>query len=276
MRVLTACLVAIPLLASAQKGPFALANTIKIERALAAFLSKTYTAVDSPSVIKNSSDLRVAVMLTDSLSKSASVRIFGALTLGDQNYSNSSAEVIWMPAKRAKINIGYTATLTTELRPNPTTSESLIETAAQASIIGARPTLKVQYKWSDAFSTSLGYSYHDTLGAVHAGISIKKIRLCGYVTSSGYFLSSDGELKALDYTFTYHCSGAVSSAVFFKVGESIRPFFDVQFPRRNSSIQSVGVRKYFSRKSNLTKGFLAVGYDLTTTKIVTTQFYLHI
>jgi hypothetical protein len=275
MRVLTACLVAIPILASAQKGPFALSNNVKIERALAAFLSKTYTSIDSPSVIKNSSDLRVALMLTDSLSKSTSFRIFGALTLGNQNYSNSSAEIIWRPSKQAKINIGYTATLTTELRPNPTTSESLIETAAQASIIGARPTVKVQYKWSDAFSTSLGYSYHDTLGAVHAGISIKKIRLFGYVTSSGYFLSSDGELKMLDYTLTYRCSGAVSSAVFFKVGKSIRPFFDVQFPRRSSSIESIGVRKYFSHKSNLTKGFLAVGYDLNT-KIVSTQFYLHI
>lgn len=275
MRITILCLLLLPLLAGAQKGPFALSNNIKLERVFAGFLSKTYVLVDTPAMVKNVSEMRVALMLTDSLGDKCSFRIFGALTLGKHSYSNSSAEFILKPAKKVKINVGYTATLTTDLRPNPTTSESLIESAAQASIIGARPTIKVQYKWTDFFATSLGYSYHDSIGALHAGLSFKGVRLHGYITQNEYLLSSDGKLKLFEYTLTYRNSGIISSAIFLKLKRGIVPFIDMQFPKSQNSVEMVGIRKYFAGKSNEVKGFLAAGYDINT-KILAAQLYLHI
>lgn len=275
MRATILCLLLSPLLVRAQKGPFALTNNIKLERVFAGYLSKTYIMMDTPTVVKNTSELRVALMLTDSLSDKYGFRIFGALTLGKQSYTNSSAEFILKPTKRIKINVGYTATLTTDLRPNPTTAESLIESAAQASIIGARPTIKMQYKWTDYLSTNLGYSYHDTAGAIHAGVSIRGIRLHGYVTKYDFFLSSDGKLKLFEYTLTYRNPGIISAAAFVKLKKGIVPFIDLQFPKSRNSAEMLGVRKYFAGKHNEAKGLLAAGYDINT-KIFLAQFYLHI
>lgn len=275
MRIFITLILLFPVLVSAQKGPFALTNTIRVERIFAGFLSETFTTVNKPAFIQNSSELRVALMLRDSFNKRSSFRVFGALTLSKQSYTNSSAEFIWKPDRKTKIVMGYTATLTTELRPNPTTAESLIESKAQATIPGAKPTVKLQYKYSNELSLGVGLSYHDSTGALHAGITMKNIRLAGFVSKYEYFLGSDGQFRSLNYTITYRKTGAVSVAVFSKFKTSISPFIDLQFPDSHHAAKVFGIRKYFAEKSNLAKGFMASGFNLAT-KTFFIQFYLHI
>lgn len=275
MPIFVTILLLFPLLVSAQKGPFALTNNIQVERIFAGFLSETFTSADNPAFVQNNSELRVALMLRDSFNKRSSFRIFGALTLSKQSYTNSSVEFIWKPVQKTRITMGYTATLTTELRPNPTTSESLIESKAQATIPGARPTIKLHYKYSNGLSLGIGLSYHDSTSALHAGITIKNIRLAGIVSKYEYFLASDGKFRFLNYTITYRRSGALSVAVFPKLKKSISPFIDLQFPNTHRSTKLVGIRKHFSEKSNLAKGFVASGFNLST-KTFFMQFYLHI
>jgi hypothetical protein len=275
MRIFITLLILFPVLVSAQKVPFALTNNIWLERFFVGFLSETLTSVDEPAFVKNSTELRVALMLRDSVNKKSSFRIFGALTLSNQSYTNSSAEFIWKPDRKTKIVMGYTATLTTELRPNPTTAESLIESKAQATIPGARPTIKLQYKYSNGLSLGVGLSYHDSTGAIHAGINIKNIRLAGFVSKYEYLIGSDGQFRFLNYTITYRKSGVVSVAVFSKFKKSISPFIDLQFPNSHHTAKVFGIRKYFAEKSNLAKGFMASCFNLST-KTFFIQFYLHI
>ncbi len=275
MRIAAFCFLLLPIAAIGQKGPFSLTNKVKLDRALFAFRSKTYVDFDTLRMVKNISEMRMALMISDSLNTKCSFRIFGSLTVAKQNYSNSSAELILKPGKKVKINFGYTATLTTELRPNPTVPESLIESMPQASIIGARPTAKLQYKWTDHFSTGIGTSYHDTAVAIHAAVSFKNLRMAGYVSKHEFFVASDARFKHIDYSWIYRNTGVFSIAFFVKLKKNFTSFVDMQIPVKKGGSRAIGIRKHFSDKSGIVHGFLETSFDLHS-NLLSLQYYFHI
>ncbi len=85
-------------------------------------------------------------------------RSFGVVSVnqGADNQLLKSYAIVFTPNKNTVIEMGVMATPTTEIRPNPVTWQSQVETNSESNLPGGNPGLKVRYSLSKNLSLTYG------------------------------------------------------------------------------------------------------------------------
>ncbi|MDT0607067.1 hypothetical protein [Croceitalea rosinachiae] len=195
--------------------------------------------------------------------KALQVRTFGVFkstpSIAGQFFK--SYEAIFTPNNDLTIQLGVMATPTTELRPNPTTWQSQVETNSESNILGGRKGIKIKYNLSQNLNLSYGLHYHDTNPAHHVKVTYKRVIVSSYLDNGSLFFAtkwkySNGNVIATRFKNISSISSIIPISEYYKI------YADIEY---DDSIQDItylelGIRRSFL-ENHLIKGFLSFSYN---------------
>ena len=225
-----------------------LANTNFPER------SSTY----SPSSFR--SGARVSTWL---IPKTLKVRSFGALILNEGRQAKylKSYEAIFSITKSADIAMGVMATPTTELRPNPITWQSQVETQAESRIPGGKPGFKINYRFDENLKVTYGLHKHDNRAFQHFKLSYKKFTASTFLKDDKVFLAAKWNYKNSDLLLVKHDDYTAFSAI-IPISTHYKFYLDMEYEGlfRRLTFGEWGFRRHF-KGNRLLRGFFSINYN---------------
>ncbi len=190
------------------------------------------------------------------------IRTFGVFKQTETNGVDffRSYESIFTPIKNISIHIGVMATPTTELRPNPTTWQSQVETNSESNIIGGRKGLKINYILNKNLKIAYGLHMHDNATAHHFKVSLKQLTVSSYIEDGNLFSAIKWDYTNGNVLITRFKS-RISASSIVPISEYYQMNLDIEFDRlaQNPTYFALGIRRIFP-KSRLIKGFLSLNY----------------
>ncbi len=193
------------------------------------------------------------------------VRSFFALRLNENQETNyiKSYETIFSPSQDLQIAIGVMATPTTELRPNPITWQSQVETHAESKIPGGKPGMKVRYRFNKNLKMAYGIHNHDNQAVQHFNIVFKKITASSFLKDRKLFFAIRGQYKNSNFVMTHDENNtALSAIVQISVHYKLYSDMEYNYALRKLNVWELGLRKHFQDNKSL-RGFLSISYNNT-------------
>ncbi|WP_420386356.1 hypothetical protein [Roseivirga sp.] len=205
------------------------------------------------------------------------IRSFGVFQLvgGQEVKSFTNFESILSPGKRWNIHVGVMATPTTELRPNPSTWQSQVETHAESTILGGRPGVKVRYTFMNHLELVSGVHIQNEEPAYHLKLAYKALTLSGFISANDSFLAMKWKDGLSDIVVTYD-NDSVAFSGFLNVFDSVSFYTDLVYAvEGDKKISGTwGMRKYVLSEG-LVEGFFSLSYNQLR-KQFQAGFFLHI
>ncbi|WP_298540887.1 hypothetical protein [uncultured Aquimarina sp.] len=239
-----------------------ISKEVKIERFYAGFL--TYWGSPKNTSDKNLSSIQLGTRVNFLLiPKTFQVRAFGVFKQTQRSDLQflRSYEAIFTPDRAIAIHLGVMATPTTELRPNPTTWQSQIETNAEKSIIGGRIGLKINYDLNQNLKLSYGLHKHDNTIVHHLKVVYKRLTVSSYLDDGNLFSAakwqySNGNVLITRFKNITSISSIISISKYYKI------YADVAYndSTQNTTYLELGIRRGFSNNYFI-KGFLSLNYN---------------
>jgi hypothetical protein len=224
--------------------------------------------------------LQSGLMLSYSLNEKLRLRTFAALRFEDiekvQDFS--SYEFIYNISNIVSWHFGVMATPITQLRPNPTTWESQVETNAQSKIIGGRPGTKINFRLTPDLKIAYGIFNHDGVWANHLKVDYKFIKVAGYFEKNKSFYSLNVRTRNINSTMAFEPNEQLSNSIFvdFKENYSLLLEFEYSIKKNKVDYGNIGLRKYFIGSKKWLKGYFSVEYSPLSEKQITGSFFIHI
>ena len=209
--------------------------------------------------------------------KLVAIRSFGVLNLTNQDKVSAftNFETIITPHRKLALHIGVMATPATELRPNPTTWQSQVETTAESSLPGGRPGVKIHYKLSDNLKLSYGLHSQNKVATNHLKLAYKKFSLAafsrnGKVTGAAKWTKDYCQvmITAQGSEITY---STILPAAF---GLLMQTDMVYNTQTNETTFSNYALRKYFESEKKLS-GFFSIGYNPSADQIQG-GFFIHI
>ena len=206
-----------------------------------------------------------------------SFRSFGVFRITDNEKVKTftNFESIITPHEKLAIHLGVMATPTTELRPNPTTWQSQVETKAESGLPGGRPGIKVKYALTKKLNISYGVHNQRSVAAQHLKFAYDNFSIATF--------SRKGKVSFAAKWVKDYCKVIVSIQGSEIVYSTILPAAfgllmqtDVVYSTKakKTTFTSYALRKYFESEKYL-KGFFSIGYNATSNQFEG-GFFLHI
>jgi hypothetical protein len=269
---------------TAQIQNIPISDHVTIDKLYTGILTKSQVSTDSL-YSYNQTTFRVGVFIKYRLNKKIYINAFdlvrlsnGATATTGSIASNNSFEIVYTPGSALSIFVGPGTTLTTEMRPNPTTAESQVETFTQSQVIGGgRLMTKVKYVFGSGIILGGGFSYfHNTL-AKHLNFAYHGFRLAYYIENGSHFFATDARTKFVDYTITYKQSQNISTSVFLKFSHQWTPYVDISLGTKSDDVIffEAGLRKGFSNAAFYTGGFVGLTYNYIS-KTISGNLFMHL
>lgn len=211
------------------------------------------------------STLRVGTMVSFwVVPEKLKIQSFGTSNLieGQVIRFSKSYEAIFFPLQKMVFKVGVMATPTTELRPNPTTWQSQVETNAEASIVGGKPGAKIQYRFDDNLSVTYGIHYHDSKVVQHLKFRIGRFAIAGYFKENAIFMAARWDFKD-GHLVTTVFENEINVAAIVPISKEYRLYSDMAYDSNTESLifGEWGLRKHFPN-NHFIKGFFSFGYQL--------------
>lgn len=250
-------------------------------------LDRVYLGLDTQTGIKfsdlsntNFVSLQTGIMMSGRLSPKVRIRSFGAMRFDrNEKISGFSAyEIIVTPLKKLAIHIGAMTTPTTELRPNPTTWQSQVETNAQSKIIGGRTGIKAKYNLGSKSSISYGVFNHNGDVAHHIKFKYYKLSVATYLESNFFFTAVEFQSKKISTTITYLNNKELAQSLFYNFSNQYSILLESEYNFLIEKIirTNIGLRKYYASKKIPIRGFFVLSYDPVFDNIIQGGFMIHI
>ncbi len=206
-----------------------------------------------------------------------SVRSFGVVRqVGGNNRKHfTNFESILMSGKKVTIHVGVMATPTTELRPNPTTWQSQVETHAERTLPGGKPGVKVNYQLDQMLKMGLGIHQQEGHLAYHFKLEHRKFWLAGFLRDHNVLIAARRTDENTEFVASFtEQTWAFSSII--HVLEFITVYTDLAVDLRSKSrvFSKLGLRRYFEGNHAL-RGFFSLSYDQTLNQ-VEGGFFIHL
>ena len=203
---------------------------------------------------------RVRLLL---IPKKLQVRTFGVFkaTQSQQGQFFKSYEAIITPNKNMAIHIGAMATPTTELRPNPTTWQSQVETNSESNILGGRKGIKIKYNLGQNLNLSYGLHYHSTDLAHHLKVAYKRFIVSSYLDNGSLFFAAKWNYSKGSAVVTrFRNTTSISSIIPFSDTYGIYADMEYDDFIRGPTYLAFGIRRSFP-ENHFIKGFLSFNYN---------------
>ncbi|MEQ8422433.1 MAG: hypothetical protein RIB64_20670 [Arenibacter algicola] len=256
-----------------------LSNDIKIDRVYLGLVSSSGLNITN-SEMDNTASLQSGLMLTYSLNKKTRLRSFGVLKLENKEVTKgfTSYEIIYNISKNINWHFGTVSTPTTELRPNPTTWQSQVETNAQSKIIGGRTGTKINFRLSPNLKISYGLFNHNGAWANHLKFEYKIIKVAGFIEKNKTFLVFDISTNRIGSTITLEPKNQFSKSVFIHFDKTLSLLLESEYSIKKERIEyaNIGLRKYFLSSNKKLRGFFSIGYNPIESNQITGGFIIHI
>lgn len=205
------------------------------------------------------------------------IRSFGVLKLtnGDKVSAFTNFETIITPHKRLAIHMGVMATPTTELRPNPVTWQSQVETKAESTLPGGRPGIKVHYQLTDNLKVTYGLHNQQKVATNHLKVAYKNFSMAAF--------SRNGKATVAAKWVKDYCQIMVSTSGSEITYSTILPaafgllmqtdmVYNTQ--TNETTFSNYALRKYFESEKNFS-GFFSIGYN-PANNLFQGGFFIHI
>ena len=261
----------------AQIQNYPISEEISLDRLYLGLLSDTH--IDSRKLSQSGNltlqaGARVKWTLTENL---LTIRSFGVVKVigGDKVKSFTNFEAILSPLSKVDIHLGVMATPTTELRPNPTTWQSQVETNAESTLPGGRPGIKVRYKLGEHSELVTGVHLQQEVAAYHLKLGLKNVAVSGFVSAHDSRWAVKWKNHKNDLVASFGDDTLAISSIVHLSG-SFHLFTDVATDtgEEKTIFRTWGVRKYFSGNHHL-QGFFSLTYNHVENQ-VGVGFFLHI
>ena len=190
-------------------------------------------------------------------------RSFGVLKIGDdgtiQRFTNF--EGILTPANKLTVHVGVMATPTTELRPNPSTWQSQVETHAESTLPGGRPGARIKYALSKHLGFAYGIHHQQDRLTHHLQWKMKHLKVSGYWNKEDALIAAKWSRERTEIVSSYRKESVALSAVLPVFGH-YGIYADVAWDAssRERLFSTWGLRRYFSGNYALS-GFFFLNYN---------------
>lgn len=266
---------AINLLAQIENIP--INEEVIVDRFYAGLLSNT-NLYDNTNNLENTSSIQIGTRVRLKLiSEILQIRAFGVFkkTKSEEAQFFNSYEGIIKPNKNTSIHFGVMATPTTELRPNPTTWESQIETNAEKTIIGGRPGIKLSYNINKNFNLSYGIHNQNDNASQHLKAQYKKLSFSAFIEQNDVFLSVKWNFDQGNFLTTISNKKTALSTV-IPIGSDYKLYADLEHNKQLKKLTylEVGLRRYFN-DDGLIKGLISISYNKQS-KSIQGGLFVHI
>ncbi len=206
-----------------------------------------------------------------------SVRSFGILReVGDEKPKPfTNFESIIASGKRVTIHLGVMATPTTELRPNPSTWQSQVETNAERTIPGGKPGIKVNYLFSNALKVGAGIHQQDGQPAYHLKLGYEKLSLSGFMRDDELFVAARRVDENTEFVASFDERYLAFSAIIHAF-DGLSFYTDLEVDTRpiERVVRKLGIRRYYQGQHAL-RGFFSLSYDRVFHR-VEGGFFIHL
>lgn len=191
-------------LSRAQLTDVVVGKRFYIDKVYAGLLATTPLTLDqTPGTTASSiqSGARIGLWLVPNILK---VRTFGAIRgiSGQKLGFLKSYEAIFVPIPSLEVKMGVMATPTTELRPNPISWQSQVETHAESTIPGGQPGVKLRYLFSKDFGLAYGVYQHAGTIMHHLKVTHKQLAISSFVGKNAFFIAAKLRYKGGNLTIT--------------------------------------------------------------------------
>ncbi|MBW1295699.1 hypothetical protein [Aquimarina litoralis] len=194
--------------------------------------------------------------------KKLGIRTFGVFKQTERHQLQffKSYEAIYNPNKNITIHLGLMATPTTELRPNPTTWQSQVETNSESNILGGRTGIKINYRINENLKVSYGVFKHNSTVANHIKLSYKQLAISSYLENENLFFALKWEDNTHNLILTRYKEVTSLSSI-IPISECYSAYADIELndEKQNINYLELGIRRFFS-KNQFLKGFLTLNY----------------
>ncbi|MEO0572507.1 MAG: hypothetical protein AAF039_12440 [Bacteroidota bacterium] len=248
---------------TAQLKNIPIGGNLNIDRLYVGLLANTSLLQGGTNNSSNSSfqlGLRASVWL---IPKMIRVRSFGALKFNENRTTNyiKSYEAIFSLLRDMEIAVGVMATPTTELRPNPITWESQVETNAERKIPGGKPGIKISYRLNENLKIAYGIHNQDNSLVQHFKIQYKAFALSSFFKDGKFFLAAKWRYKNNDFIMTRY-DGNTALSVSIRISSRYRLYLDMGYDDRLGKFVfgEWGLRRHFPNDKLLT-GFFSISYN---------------
>lgn len=191
------------------------------------------------------------------------IRSFGVYqrVSGQNQRFLKSYEAIINPTEALEIKIGVMATPTTELRPNPLTWQSQVETNAESTIPGGQPGIKVRYLFQEGLGLTYGMHGHDGNVLHHLKITYKKWAISSFVGNQEFLLAARWNFSEGTIVFTRNYTQTALS-ILFPLTSRYKLYSDMEYDGTTKQFVfgEWGFRKHFN-KIRVLNGFFLLNYN---------------
>lgn len=247
---------------NAQIKNISINKEVRIDNLYAGLLS--YSKLTGEKDLWNASSIQMGTRVRlELIPKKVFIRTFGVFKTseGKETQFFKSYEGILTINKKASIHVGVMATPTTELRPNPTTWESQVETNSEKNILGGRKGLKINYEFSPQLKVSYGFHQHERANAHHLKITHKELNVAVYREENQLFTAIKWKYSKGNLVFTRFNKNTSLSAI-VPISTNYKFYVDMEHNdlSRNLNYLELGARRSFC-KNRLFKGFVSLSYN---------------
>ncbi len=221
-----------------------------------------------------SSSLRAGGNLTWKLNNKVAIRSFGVIDISTtQVFTVQGYYLTYKPFKRWEISTGHMATLSTEHRGLPASSNGHFETWTQALIPGATIGVKSKYSISNDITIGTGIAIRKGKVEYHGLFQNKKLKLTGYLSGKqkGMALGYSGEKLYSIVVFNESKLGN-TSVITLVPKLSLKYWSDIGIDHTTRKLVRCegGLLKQFKAKKF--DGLFALGYDAKISSITAYLF----
>ncbi|CAL2088316.1 hypothetical protein [Tenacibaculum sp. 190524A05c] len=254
-----------------------ISKEVTVDKLYAGLLSNTnlnYTSKNESSSSSFQFGARVKLKLIPQLITIRSFGVFKSVE-GQQPKFFKNFETIITPNKSIAIHFGVMATPTTELRPNPTTSKSQIETNAEKTILGGKPGIKFNYLLGENYTLSYGVHNHNNHLGQHFKLKYKRIVVSSFFERNKIFLVGKWKFKKGNILIT-HSSNNLAFSTIIPITSKYSFYLDSEYDANQDKQRHLefGVRRLFTQHNSI-KGFLSIRYN-TLLNNVQASLFIHI
>ncbi len=229
----------------------------------------------------NAVSFRLGVLVTHRLSSLLSFGTQSAFQIGtDGEFTTIGDFGLGLSlSERWNMRMGYIATPTTTVRPNPITWQSQSETYTQSRIAVQSPGFLSSYSFTDNLVFTYGLHYQNQYWAHHTRIDLNNIVLGGFIQNNGeYFIVIDYDSERWRGMINYSSiEDEFASSLFCNINERYTVYADANYCTqiKETDVARIGFRSYYQSEKLHIKGFLALQYDFAS-EIVMAEFFVHL
>ncbi len=247
----------------AQLENISISKEVHIDKLYAGLLTSTSFLEDN-SNYRNSSSFQFGARVNLwIIPETFRIRSFGVVKFTEREAVKyiRSYEAIFTPSKKIAIHVGKMATPITELRPNPTTWQSQVETNAESTIPGGKPGIKLKYNVSKDLNFALGIHDHNNQTVQHLKISYRQLAFATFLKDQKLFSAIKWQYEKGSLIITRNNNETTFSSI-ITVSTHYKFYLDMQYDdsAKKLTYGEWGLRRSFS-KSNTIRGFLSIGYN---------------